>query len=68
MQRLHVFNALVQLSRTINALMLHSHALNALVQHAMNTRVLLQIYQGTYECVRLTVNLHVSCTVHTCIV
>ena len=29
----------------------------------MNTRFLLQIYRGTYECTRLTVNLHVNCTV-----
>ena len=29
-----------------------------------NTGVLLQIYRGTNECARLTVNLHASCTVY----
>ena len=62
-QRSLALNALVQLSHTVNALFMCLGALNALVQHAMNTRVLLQIYRGMYECSRLTLNLHVSCAV-----
>ena len=58
---------IIQLSRTLNVLVLRSRALNALAQHASNTRVLLQFYHGMYECALLTVNLHVSCTVLTCI-
>ena len=54
---------IIQLLRTLNALVLCLHALNALAQRATNTRVLLQIYRDTYECARLTVNLHASCTI-----
>ena len=43
---------------------MRSRVLNALAQHIMNTQALLQICRGTYECARLTVNLHVSCTIY----